>query len=47
MGAQNEQSVIDDFFCTFIIYFLILRNKEKVEGLTFPFHSEHIASLCS
>lgn len=38
MGAQNEQSVVDDFFCTSIIYFLILRNKEKVEGLTFPVH---------
>ena len=47
MDAQNEQGVVDDFFCTFIIFFLILRNKEKVEGLTFPFHSEHIASLCS
>ena len=47
MDAQNEQSIVDDFFCKLIIYFLILRNKEKVEGLTFPVHSEHIASLCS
>ena len=38
MDAQNEQGVVDDFFCTLIIYFLILRNKEKVEGLTFPVH---------
>ena len=36
MDAQNEQGVVVDFFCTLIIYFLILRNKEKVEGLTFP-----------
>ena len=47
MDAQNEQGVVDDFFCTLIIYFLILRNKEKVEGLTFPFHFLKNTSLCS
>ena len=47
MGAQNEQGVIDEFFGTLIIYFLILRNKEKVEGLTFPVHFLKNTSLCS
>ena len=47
MGAQNEQGVVDEFFCTFIIFFLILRNKEKVEGLTFPVHFRQNTSFCS
>ena len=47
MDAQNEQGVVDEFFCTLIIYFLILRNKEKVEGLTFPFHFLQNTSFCS
>lgn len=47
MDAQNEQGVVDDFFCKLIIYFLILRNKEKVEGLTFPVHFLKNTSLCS
>jgi len=47
MDAQNEQDVVDDFFCTLIIYFLILRNKEKVEGLTFPIHFLKNTSFCS
>ncbi len=46
MDAQNEQSVVDNLFCTFIIYFLILRNKEKAEGLTFPIHFLQNTSIC-